>query len=112
MDLPKNLNSPKIMRELYNSLKADCDNCHLYPEQFDVTFDFIPRMCVKRNCEICFFGKNGIEKLCSPKDGKWCSVALTTGGYMHDCFQDCCDIYNNIENGKGLCNGPHIFNSN
>jgi len=29
-----------------------------YPEQFDITFDFVPRMCDKGNCALCPYGKD------------------------------------------------------
>jgi hypothetical protein len=107
--LRENQRSPEIMRSLYIDLKSDCNEHNLYPEQFDVTFDFIPRMCVKRNCEVCFFGSEGGKILCNPNKGKLCPVSLATCGYLNFCTPDNCEIQGNFETVKKLCKGPSIF---
>jgi hypothetical protein len=60
-----------------------------YPEQFDVTFDFVPRMCEKENCYICPIDnidkKNSWEKTCVENKEKYCSVALIGGNYESPC---------------------------
>lgn len=64
-----------------------------YPEEFDTTFDFVPRMCEKNNCDICPFGairgeqmnKDKIEKLCVPESGKYCPMVLLYCGYYYEC---------------------------
>lgn len=109
VDLENNQNSPEIMRNLYEQLKYDCNKYQFYPEQFDVTFDFIPRMCQRRNCWICFFGPNGISKLCNPNKNRLCAIILSTCGYFNECCPEDCEIYKNIETGKRLCKGPDIF---
>jgi len=50
--IPKTWNMPKIIREIYNQLKNDEDIEDFYPEQFDITFDFVPRMCNKKLCNL------------------------------------------------------------
>ena len=70
-----------------------------YPEQFDITFDFVPRMCDNNNCEICPIGylannKNkgkDFEKTCINNKNKYCPVALVGCGYKINCYEkkDC-----------------------
>ena len=68
-----------------------------YPEQFDITFDFVPRMCEKANCDICLFAeenkkeeskalnKNHFMKYCIKTDDKICPVLLRCCGYSTLC---------------------------
>ncbi len=44
----KDLNN--ILREYFNKNHQKIIG---YPEQFDITFDFVPRMCEQDNCDIC-----------------------------------------------------------
>jgi hypothetical protein len=102
--------SPEIVRDLYDRYIKN-PNLGLYPEQFDVTFDFVPRMCEKRMCGICFFGPEGIQQICIPSETGLCSVALATCGYQIPCTNDQCDMRNNIETGKysNYCKAPKLF---
>ncbi|MGB9748115.1 MAG: hypothetical protein ACPLXM_14410, partial [Bacteroidales bacterium] len=59
-------------RDLYDQLKENEALYDFYPEQFDVTFDFVPRMCNKKLCDVCPFGNNGIEYTCIPAKDKYC----------------------------------------
>ena len=95
--------APKVIRDLWNEIKND--HPELYPEQFDVTFDFVPRMCEKKLCEACPFGKNGAELICIPDKDKYCPVALISCGYVFKCVgnQGDCTIKENI--GKNTCKG-------
>ncbi len=52
---------PEIIREIYSQLKNDENIEDFYPEQFDVTFDFVSRMYNKKLCNVCLFGKNGVD---------------------------------------------------
>ena len=67
-----------------------------YPEQFDATFDFVPRMCEKNLCNICPFKavskQNEIAKICSDNKDKYCTVAMISGGYICKCKQDQCSL--------------------
>jgi len=68
-----------------------------YPEQFDVTFDFVPRMCNRRNCNLCIYGKdigNGkdLEKICIKDKTKLCPVVLFSCGYVVMCNQKDCEL--------------------
>lgn len=61
-----------------------------YPEQFDITFDFVPRMCDKNSCDICpiglLYGKGeNFENICSNNASKFCPVALVGCGYRKTC---------------------------
>jgi len=67
-----------------------------YPEQFDATFDFVPRMCEKNLCNICPFkavsGHNEIAKICANNEDKYCTVAMISGGYICKCKPDQCSL--------------------
>jgi len=99
--IPKTWGMPKIIRELYNQLKSDGGIDDFYPEQFDVTFDFVPRMCTKKLCKVCLFGESGVESICIPTKDKYCSVALLSCGYISKCEGDKCIIKKGIS--KGIC---------
>jgi len=101
--IPKTWGMPKIIRELYNQLKKDEEINDFYPEQFDVTFDFVPRMCNKKLCNVCLFGKNGVESICIPTKDKYCPVALLSCGYIAMCVEDRCILKKGIS--KGICKG-------
>ena len=94
---------PKIIREIYNQLKTDEEVKDFYPEQFDITFDFVPRMCSKKLCNVCLFGKNGVESICIPTKDKYCPVALLSCGYIAKCEEKGCIIKKGIS--KGICKG-------
>lgn len=85
--IPEPWDTPRTVREIYNAMPPG--QTTFYPEQLDVTFDFVPRMCDKRNCHICMFG-NGISKLCHQKSGLYCPVTLAACGYIHPCEPNNC----------------------
>lgn len=69
-----------------------------YPEQFDVTFDFVPRMCKKNNCDICPIKnidlRNNIDKICINNIEKYCTVALCLCNYKGYCIgKDKCKLF-------------------
>ena len=94
---------PDIVRVLYNELKEKIDIDNFYPEQFDITFDFVPRMCAKKLCNVCPFGKKGIGAICIPTKDKLCPVALVNCGYLAKCtgFASECIVKDDV--GKGIC---------
>ena len=56
-----------------------------YPEQFDISFDFVPRMCEFNKCNICLFAKlnsnkefneSDFIKFCSGQKDKICPLLL------------------------------------
>jgi hypothetical protein len=99
--IPKTWNMPKVVRELYNQLRGDNEIKDFYPEQFDITFDFVPRMCNKELCHVCVFGRNGIDSTCIPTKNKYCPIALFSCGYIAKCTEDNCVLKANVN--KGIC---------
>lgn len=87
----------KILREFFDKNGANVGGG--YPEQFDITFDFVPRMCEKNNCDICPVGKIGdgqgkdFDKICINDKSKFCSVAMITCNYKINCYGDNCELY-------------------
>ncbi|MEJ5260348.1 MAG: hypothetical protein WHS88_09185 [Anaerohalosphaeraceae bacterium] len=84
-DLTKALN--RILREFYDTNHKEIDG---YPEQFDITFDFVPRMCEKNNCTLCPIYKldneeNYFSKICIQDESKFCPVALISCNYKSSC---------------------------
>lgn len=80
---------PRTVREIHNLIQAQLTR--FYPEQLDVTFDFVPRMCQRSMCSVCFFGA-GIRKVCHEKKGLLCPIALYSCGYTHHCDPSSCDF--------------------
>ena len=93
----KSLN--KILREFFENNKNDLGDS--YPEQFDITFDFVPRMCENNNCDICPIGllkgkeNSNFEKICIMDKNYYCPVALTNCNYKIDCFGKECELIKN-----------------
>jgi len=102
-DIPKNWKMPKIIREVYKELTSTEQNTAFYPEQFDITFDFVPRMCTKRLCKVCPFGENGADSICLLNQDKYCPVALISCGYLIKCVGKREDCIIAKEIGKGVC---------
>jgi len=74
----------KVLREKYDNNETD-----VYPEQFDVSFAFVPRMCNQGNCRYCPISddkdKGEIEKLCSAIKGQYCPAILMYTGFFYEC---------------------------
>ena len=85
---PKTWDMPRTVREMYNLLADDLHGT-FYPEQLDVTFDFVPRMCERQMCHVCIFG-GGVSRLCHRQTGLLCPVPLVACGYQHACDPDDC----------------------
>lgn len=96
----KSLN--KILREFFDKNKNILGEC--YPEQFDITFDFVPRMCESDNCNICPIGKmkgipnSNYDKTCVNNTNLFCSVALINCNYKLNCFGDKCRLKKTMPN--------------
>lgn len=86
----KTWDMPRTIREIYNLLIDDLKGT-FHPEQLDVTFDFVPRMCERQMCKVCPFG-GGISQLCHGKAGLLCPVPLVTCGYEHTCDPTNCSF--------------------
>jgi hypothetical protein len=85
--IPKSWDMPRTIREIHTKMLDQ--NATFYPEQLDVTFDFVPRMCGKLKCHLCMFG-SGIDKLCHQQRGLYCPVTLAACGYFYPCNPDNC----------------------
>ena len=91
----KKINSSKIIRKNYINYKDSWNGC--LPIQFDITFNFVPRMCTIGNCNICplaqfskineikEFGNQWQEIVCHKQAGKYCTMALYATGIKHIC---------------------------
>ena len=91
-----NIGLNKILRDYFNNHRVELKGC--YPEQFDITFDFVPRMCESNNCNICPIGflkkteKNNFPKSCNQNSKLFCSVALVSCNYKIDCYGKGCRL--------------------
>lgn len=101
--IPKTWGMPEIIRDIYKQLKYSGEINDFYPEQFDITFDFVPRMCSNKLCNVCPFGQKGVALVCIPSEDKYCSVALLSCGYTAKCVgkEEDCILKEGI--GKGIC---------
>lgn len=79
---------PRTIRIIHEFMKNK-GSISFYPEKFDVTFDFVPRMCKKRMCDICSFG-DGVESICHQNPKRLCAVVLVACGYRHVCSPHIC----------------------
>ena len=90
----KSLN--KILRDYYDKNEQELNDC--YPEQFDISFDFVPRMCESDNCDICPIGKlksnpnSQFEKTCVNNKNLYCSVSLINCNYKINCYGSDCKL--------------------
>jgi len=82
----KTWDMPRTVRRIYEILGKPSD---FYPEQLDVTFDFVPRMCERTMCSVCLFG-GGVEDICHQTQGLLCPVTLYSCGYKHKCDPEDC----------------------
>jgi hypothetical protein len=98
--VPKSWDMPRTVRAVFDELTRQ-GPLQFRPEQFDVTFDFVPRMCERRLCDVCPFGAVGVGALCHRQAGVQCPVTLVTCGYRHRCKPDgCCFRPGDV---TGLC---------
>lgn len=93
-----------------------------YPEQFDITFSFVPRMCSQNKCTFCpMYLENDREankekqnevkqeviknfnKLCCNYAGNYCPAVLMYTGYIYECAgkKEECDLWKMINNKNG-----------
>jgi hypothetical protein len=97
-----------IIRDSYEKNKKLLD-FNFYPEQFDLTFDFVPRMCENPNnkiikgfmCKICPFGPGNILKYCHKQSELNCGIMMYLCGYTVTCNPNDCPIKDNLC--KNLC---------
>lgn len=77
----------KILRIYFNKNQQHIIG---YPEQFDITFDFVPRMCDNDNCNICPIARiknkiNNFNKICLGDKSMYCPVILVGCNYKINC---------------------------
>ena len=77
---------PKLIRKIY----LNEDIITGYPEQFDITFSFVPRMCELNNCSFCPLNIINVKskdfmKICVNDTQKYCTVALICCNYEISC---------------------------
>ena len=82
-----------LLRRIYREEQID-SGC---PEQFDITFDFVPRMCTQSNCSLCPYGKEiglgqDLSKICIKDSSKYCPVVLVCCGYKKMCDPNNCTL--------------------
>ena len=93
---------PRTIRKIYNIHKMEGQGASFYPEQLDVTFDFVPRMCARLQCHHCIFGGGiKIEKMCHQQSGFSCPVTLAACGYFYPCNPDNCAFKS--DSVRGVC---------
>ncbi len=83
-DETQSLDMPQAIRNVYEELQGKKHDLQFYPEQLDVSFDFVQQMCERKMCDVCLFD-GGISKVCHRTPGLSCPVALVSCGYRHDC---------------------------
>ncbi|MBC7076467.1 MAG: hypothetical protein H5T98_10500 [Syntrophomonadaceae bacterium] len=86
----KTWDMPRTIREIYEFITR-VGTTRFYPEQLDVSFDFVPRMCQLGMCDVCLFG-GGIEETCHRKKDILCPVVLYSCGYRHRCDPSTCSL--------------------
>ena len=84
----------ELLRNEFNQIYKNGSIPHNgYPEQFDTTYDFVPKMCELDNCSICPFNavkgetinQEKLDSLCIETSGKYCPLVLLYCGYFHKC---------------------------
>jgi hypothetical protein len=90
-----------LLRKEYEKLSVQ-GTVEGYPEEFDTTFDFVPRMCELGNCDICPFAAvkgqgvdvQKIAALCVDDTNKYCPLVLNYCGYYYKCKgRNACDLW-------------------
>ncbi len=76
-----------ILRDFFNK-----NHQHIigYPEQFDITFDFVPRMCDLNNCDLCPIYRinnkeNNFNRICLKNEKLYRPVILVGCNYKNNC---------------------------
>ena len=82
----------KTIRDFYENYvwkELMLEKSDYYPEQFDTTFDFVPRMCEKngqKNCQYCPMKGSEIADFCIyNNENKFCPFLLYACGYKVYC---------------------------
>lgn len=96
----KNFKSSKFAREKYKKNGENWKGCK--PIDFDITFNFVPKMCEVDMCDICPLKENAKKdewknKLCHEQEGKLCPLALYSCGIKHKCKGDNCILTEGLQ---------------
>jgi len=90
------VNSPQDLRRYYDQLRSvEGLSNELYPEQFDVSFDFAPRMCDRGEGSMCpFKNSSRLRMYCfgNSGNGKLCPITRILCGYESECLPSKCPI--------------------
>ncbi|HKZ42368.1 MAG TPA: hypothetical protein VJL10_11215 [Anaerolineales bacterium] len=89
------LSFAKLLREVFDKNRDQISKG--YPEQFDVTFDLVPRMCEQNNCKICPYGLlNGkasdFMRVCTNQGDRYCPALLAACNYKRFCAGEGCTL--------------------
>jgi len=105
-------NASRMMRQLFKTLTPE-EIDEYYPEQFDVSFEFSPRMCEKNLEKFCLFRNKAAQEMClksqftqTPVDDlkkRYCPVTLVSCGYIFKCVPEDCAAAEGISD--DLCKG-------
>jgi hypothetical protein len=88
------LNFGKLLRKIFNENRKVIKEG--YPEQFDITFDFVPRMCdTGSNCSICPYellhgGAAEFNRVCVSDNTKYCPAMYISCNYKMMCLGEDC----------------------
>lgn len=97
------INSSKFLREKYNEKESEFYNSNCYPINFDITFNFVPKMCADDKCELCpLYKDNSCEQFeqtfCHKSKNKLCTFVLYSTGVRYKCPNiEQCKILNAIK---------------
>jgi hypothetical protein len=93
------INHPASLRQYYNRLcTGGLLSDDFYPEQFDISFDFAPRMCDLDEQLLCPFKKSSkLKNYCfeNTGKGKLCPIIKILCGYEVECVQTGCPVLGN-----------------
>jgi hypothetical protein len=84
----------KLLRKIFNENRKVINEG--YPEQFDITFDFVPRMCdTGSNCSICPYellrgGATEFSRVCVSDKTKYCPTMYISCNYKMMCLGESC----------------------
>lgn len=99
VSIPKTWDMPRAVRGMYESMGDELRG-RFCPEQLDVTFDFVPRMCEREMCSVCPFG-GGVGRICHRQHGLLCPLSLVACGYCSTCSPSTCELKNDAL--RGTC---------
>lgn len=101
------INSASDLRYYWKRLRAERRlSDEFYPEQFDISFDFTPRMCDRQLGPICPFRDSPeLKKFCLGNSGKGrlCPITRILCGYESQCSPAACPVMEGIL--EDVCSG-------